>query len=62
MYSTIQDLFQYTSDKVLENTFKVMEGIFSGSSMFAYKEPKGIMSDNNMLLQYGSMSNSQCHL
>ena len=45
------------SDKFLE---KITTGIFSVNSMNA-NEPKRILSDNNMLLQYGFMFNFQCH-
>ena len=53
--------FRYNSGKVLESTFKVTGGIFSGTSMYVNGEPKSILSSNNMLLQYGLMSNSACH-
>ena len=54
-------LLRYTSEKDLENTFKVAAGVLSRISMYMGKEPKSILIVNNRLLQYGLMSNSQCH-
>ena len=52
-------LFRYTSDTVLRNTFKVLTGTFSRNSMNANREPKRILSDNSMLLQYSFMFSFQ---
>ena len=52
-------LFRYTSNTVLRNTFKVLTGTFSRNSMNANREPKRIISGNNMLLQYSFMFSFQ---
>ena len=57
----LRHYLRYTSDKFLENTCEVTEGIFSRSSAIGNKEAKIVMSGINMLLQYDTMSYFQCY-